>query len=122
ELAVGPELVDAEHGDLGMVGMARGLRGMRLDPAEATAVAQKVVDLELLARHDHDVGVEPRAVNGREARVVQRLDVHAVNLGADLRPQPTNLDDDRALPMEARVSSTALQVRSPYGRFPWRPT
>ena len=84
--------------------MARRLRGVRLDPAEAAAVTQEVVDLELLVRHDEHLGVEPRAVDRGEAGVVERLDVHPVDLGTDLLTQATNLDQGRGLPWEGRVS------------------
>ena len=59
---------------------------------EAPAVAQEVVDLEVLAGHDHDVVSEPRAIDVREARVVEPLDVDPVDLRADLRAERANLD------------------------------
>src|SRR5579859_6372814 len=57
---------------------------MRRQGAEAATVAQEVFDLELLAWHDHDVVVEPRSIDDREARVVEGFDVDARDLGADL--------------------------------------
>src|SRR5438046_1016456 len=90
--AVGPELVDAQHGDLGIVRVARHLRRVGQHDAEAPAVAQEVFDLEILARHHDHVAVEPHPVDRGEARVVERLDVDAENLGADLRSQAANLN------------------------------
>jgi hypothetical protein len=92
ELASVLELVDAEHRDLGEIGVPRHLRWVRHDDAEAAAVAQEVLDLELLIGDDEDIAVEPRAVERREARVVERLHVDAARLDADLRSQPANLD------------------------------
>ena len=74
-----------------MVGVPRALRRVRVHDAEAAAVAQEVVDLELLARHHDDVVVEPRPIDAGELRVVERLDVDALDLGADLWPQAAYL-------------------------------
>jgi hypothetical protein len=92
ERAVGAELVGAQHGDLGHLGMARALRGVRDHHAEAAAVAQEVVDLQILLGHHRHVVIEPRPVDGGEAGGVELLDVHAPDLHADLRSQPANLD------------------------------
>src|SRR5437899_2064539 len=91
ERAVRPELVDAQQGDLRMVGVPRALRRVRVHDAEAVAVAQEVVDLEVLARHHDDVVVEPRPIDAGELRVVELLDVDALDLGADLWPQAAYL-------------------------------
>src|SRR5207253_10814977 len=106
--AVRPELVDAKHGDLGMVRVARHLRRVGEDDSEAAAVAQEVLDLELLARHHDDVAVEPRPIDRGEARVVERLDVDAVDLGADLRSQAANLNHRSCPPTWGRISPTVL--------------
>ena len=71
---------------------------MRDHHTEATAVAQEVLDLEILVGHHEDVGVEPRAVDRGEAGVVQRLDVDAPDLGANLRSQAANFDHRFFLP------------------------
>src|SRR2546422_6448669 len=92
ELAVGPELVDAQQGDLGIVGVTRHLREMWVHDPEAAAIAEEVLDLELLTRHHEDVGIQPRAIHGGEARVVELPDVDSVDLRAYLRPQAANLD------------------------------
>src|SRR4030095_3665121 len=72
-LAVRAKFVDAEHGYLGMLGVARGLRRMRNDEAEAAAVAQEVLDLELLLRHHHHVVGEPGAIDRVEPRGAETL-------------------------------------------------
>src|SRR5262245_38951636 len=92
ELAVGPELVDTEERDLGVVGVASHLRWMRDDDPEAAAVAQEVLDLELLPRHHDHVVVEPGTVDRGEAPIVERLDVDPRDLRADLRAEAVNLD------------------------------
>ena len=66
--------------------------------AEAPAVAQEVVDLQILVRHDQHVVVEPGPIDRGEAGLVQRLDVDPANLGADLRSQAANLDHGRFPP------------------------
>ena len=98
ERAVGGELVDAEQRDLRMLGMARHLRGVGMHRAEAPAVAQEVVDLQILVRHDQHVVVEPGPIDRGEAGVVQRGDVDPADLGADLRSQAANLDHGRFPP------------------------
>src|SRR5262249_9475844 len=92
ERAVRPDLVGAEERDLRVVGMARHLRWVRMYGPEAAAVAEEVVDLEILARHDDDVTVEPRPIDRCKPGVIERLDVDPVNLGADLLRQAANLD------------------------------
>src|SRR2546425_2036458 len=117
ERAVRPELVDAQQGDLRMVGVPRALRRVRVHDAEAAAVAQEVVDLELLARHHDDVVVEPRPIDAGELRVVERLDVDALDLGADLWPQAAYLHGRAILTSRATLSrAPAPVVRCPPSR------
>src|ERR1700730_3136208 len=92
ELAVGPELVDAQQGDLGIVRVTRHLRRVRVHDPEAAAIAEEVLDLELLTRHHEDVGIQPRSIDDGETRVVELPDVDPVDLRAYLRPQAANLD------------------------------
>jgi hypothetical protein len=94
--AVGAKLVHTEYGDLGILRMARHLGRMRVHHAEAAAVAEEVFNLELLIRHHEHVAVEPGAIERGEARVVERLDVHAVDLGADLLAEASDFDHEPA--------------------------
>src|SRR5262249_12654350 len=75
--------------------MPRGLGGMRDDHAEAAAVAEEVLDLELLLGHHQHVVGEPGAVDLPEPRVVEGLHVDPADLRADLRPEPSHLDRGR---------------------------
>jgi hypothetical protein len=129
ELAVGPELVDAEQRDLRMVRVPRRFRGVRNDDAEPAAVVEEVLDRQVLVGHDGDVVVEPRAVDRREAGVVQRLDVDAADLGANLRPQASDLDHVASSPpgraaapgvlVESRVARPRLAHRITRGVLSW---
>src|SRR6266536_2173131 len=92
ELAVRPELVDAQHSDLGMLRVACGLRGVRDDPTEAAAVAQEVLDLELLLPHHDDIVPEPGAIDRVEPARVERPDVDPADLRADLWPHSSDLN------------------------------
>src|SRR6266542_1281027 len=92
ELAVRPELVDAQHSDLGMLRVACGLRGVRDDPTEAAAVAQEGLDLELLLRHHDDIVGEPGAIDRVEPAGVERPDVDPADLRADLWPHSSDLN------------------------------
>ena len=92
QLAVGIEFVDPEHRDLGDFGVPRRFRRVRHDRPEAAAVAQEILDLELLVAHHQDVVVEPGLVDRRESPIVERLDVDAGDLDADLRAHAANLD------------------------------
>ena len=76
-----------------------------MDDAEAAAIAQEIFDLQVLTGHDGDVVVEPGAIDRGEARVVERLDVHPMDLGTDLRPQASNFDHG--------VSSTRWRISPP---------
>jgi len=98
ELAVRPELVDAQHGDLGVLRMARALGRVRVDHAEAAAVVQELLDGQLLARDHQHVVIEPRAVDRSEAGLVQPADVDPPDLGPDLRSQAVDFDPHGALP------------------------
>ena len=88
QVAIGVELVHAQHGDFGKVRMPRRLRRVWRECAEAAAIAQEVFDLELLTRYDHDVVVEPGSIDDRKARVVERFDVDTRHLGANLAQWP----------------------------------
>ena len=83
--------------------MPRHLRRVRLHQSEAPAVAQEILDLELLVRHHEDVGIEPRPIDRGEAGVVELLDVDAPDLGADLWSQATNLE--HRSPPAGRIAS-----------------
>src|SRR6185503_4827078 len=87
QLAVGIEFVDAEESDFGRFRMTRALRRVQLEPPEATAVAHVLRQRERLVAHHHYVVVQPRAVNGAEVGIVERADIDARNLGANLRSQ-----------------------------------
>src|SRR6185295_1537257 len=63
------------------------------------------IDRELLVHHDRDVVIEPRPVDPREARVVERLDVDAPDLDADLRAQTP--DFHHVLPSSAAFIRSA---------------
>jgi hypothetical protein len=65
---------------------------MGMDDAEPAPIAQEVLDLELLPGYHEHVGIELGTVNRGEARIVERLDVDAVNLRADLRPEAAHFD------------------------------
>src|SRR5206468_3446271 len=112
ELTVRPELVDPELSDLRVVRVARRLRRVRHDEPEPATVAQEVFDLELLARHHDHVGVEPRAVDLGEAGVVERLDVDAEDLRADLLAEASNLDHRSVLPVSGPLLSSTPRRRS----------
>src|SRR5206468_12172996 len=111
ELAVGPELVDTELRDFRIVRVARRLRRMRYDDPEAAAVAQEVLDLELLAGHHDHVGVEPRPVDRGEARVVELPDVDSEDLRADLLAETSNLDHRSVLPVSGPPLSSTPRRR-----------
>src|SRR5258705_2661200 len=61
------------------------------DHAEAAAVAQEVLDLEVLLRHHHHVVGEPGTIDRVEPRGVERLDVEPADLRPDLQPEPLHL-------------------------------
>ena len=87
QFAVGVEFVDAEEGDLRVLGVAGRFRRVRGHRAEALAVADEIRDRQILAAHAHDVVVEPSLIDPAESVVVHRLDVDAAHLDPDLRPQ-----------------------------------
>src|SRR5207253_834962 len=84
--AVGVELVDPEHRDLGMVRMPRRFRRMRRHRPKALAVANEVRDRQSLVAHDHHIVIEPSLVDSAPGRLVHRLYVDAGHLDANLRP------------------------------------
>ena len=63
-----------------MLGMARLLHAMRLQPAEAARVGEEFLDGEGLAAHDQDDAVEPGAVECVPVAVGQRADI---DIGGD---------------------------------------
>src|SRR5258708_2655152 len=65
---------------------------MRRDIAEAAAVAQELRDGQLLTGHHHDIVVEPGLIDRRETRIIERPDVDATHLNADLRAHLTDLN------------------------------
>ncbi len=91
QLAVGAELVDAQHGDLRIVRMPGGLGRMRHDEAEAPTVAEEILELQLLAPDHGDAVFQPGLIDRREALVVERLHVDPGNLPANVRTHRPNL-------------------------------
>ncbi len=92
DLAVGIELVDAEHRYLRNLGVTRRFRWVRDYRPEAVAIAQKILDLELLVSHDEDIAVEPGLVDRGETCIVEGFDVDTRDLDADLRTHAANFD------------------------------
>ncbi len=97
QLAVRPELVGAEDGDLGTVRVPRGLGRMRHDEAEAPTVAEEILELQLLAPDHGDAVFQPGLIDRREALVVERLHVDPGNLPANVRTHRPNLQHRIAL-------------------------
>jgi hypothetical protein len=83
DLAVGLARADAHHREFGMLGMARLLHAMRLQPAEAARVGEKFLDGERLAADDQHDAVEPGAVERVPVGVGQAANVEAGGDGAD---------------------------------------
>src|SRR5258706_10071573 len=89
ERAVRTKLVRPEKCDLRIVGMARALYRMRRDDAEAPAVREKIINLELLVPHGDNVALEPGLIDPAKCSVVHRLDVDPDDFRTD-RPQTPN--------------------------------
>src|SRR5690349_11025206 len=71
--------------------MSRALRWMRHHEAEAAAVAEELLNGQLLVPDHHHIVLEPSLVDRREAVIIQRSDINTGDLYADLCPQKTNL-------------------------------
>src|SRR5689334_8333157 len=70
---------------------------MRGDRAEAAAVVEELLQRQLLPSNDQDIVVEPSLVNGVPGGVVQRTEIDAGDLDADLRAHPAHLHHWRFL-------------------------
>ena len=68
---------------------------MRVDDPEAAAVLEEIPDPQILAAYADDVAIQPCPIDRGKARGIERLDVDAVDLGADLRTQPANFHHGR---------------------------
>jgi len=66
-----------------MLGMARPLHAMRLQPAEAARISEEFGDGERLAPHHQHDTVEPGAVERRPVRVAERTYIDLGGDGAD---------------------------------------
>jgi hypothetical protein len=104
QLAIGIELVDPEHRDFGVVGMARRFRRMGSHRPKALAIGDKVGDRQVLVAHDHHIPVEPCLIDRVPGGLVHRLDVDAGDLDADLRSQLAYLEHPRSPPRDLRAS------------------
>ncbi len=68
------------------------LDGCGTTTPEAAAVAEELLDRQILVAHHHDVMVEPRLIDWRESRVIQRLHIDAGHFDADLWAHATDFN------------------------------
>src|SRR5262249_60200607 len=92
QLALGVELVGAEHPDRGMIRMPGRFRRMRRHRPKAFTVSDEVRNRQLLVTDNHHIVIEPSPVDLVPSRLVHCPDVDAGDLDADLWPHLTNLE------------------------------
>ena len=69
-----------------------GVAAINIDDAETAAVADEVIQRQVLAGDHQDVVVDPGLVDRREARIIECADIDAADFDPDLRSHLAYLD------------------------------